>query len=72
MQVLKKLCSGKTKAVTTAVAIIGINKIIFWKQFYAQIPNMQQIYFAGGESLIIEEHYEILEECIPPKICKRS
>ena len=37
---------------------------IFWKQFYEQIPNMQQIYFAGGESLIIEEHYEILEECI--------
>jgi len=36
----------------------------FWKQFYQQIPNMQQIYFAGGESLIIEEHYEILEECI--------
>ena len=29
MQVLKKLCSGKTKAVTTAVAIIGINKILF-------------------------------------------
>jgi hypothetical protein len=37
---------------------------IFWKQFYEQIPNMQQIYFAGGESLIIEEHYRILEECI--------
>ena len=37
---------------------------IFWQQFYDQIPNMQQIYFAGGESLIIEEHYEILEECI--------
>lgn len=36
----------------------------FWQQFYEQIPNMQQIYFAGGESLIIEEHYEILEECI--------
>jgi sulfatase maturation enzyme AslB (radical SAM superfamily) len=25
---------------------------------------MKQIYFAGGESLIIEEHYEILEEVI--------
>ena len=37
---------------------------VFWKQFYEQIPNMQQIYFAGGESLIIDEHYEILEECI--------
>ena len=40
------------------------NNPIFWKQFYEQIPNMQQLYFAGGESLIIEEHYEILEECI--------
>jgi len=40
------------------------NNPIFWEQFYEQIPNMQQIYFAGGESLIIEEHYEILEECI--------
>ena len=36
----------------------------FWDQFYAEIPNMQQIYFAGGESLIIEEHYDILEKCI--------
>jgi hypothetical protein len=36
----------------------------FWKQFYEQMPNMQQIYFAGGESLIIEEHYEILEHAI--------
>ena len=40
------------------------NNPVFWKQFYEQIPNMQQLYFAGGESLIIEEHYEILEECI--------
>jgi len=36
----------------------------FWQQFYEQIPNMKQLYFAGGESLIIEEHYDILEECI--------
>ena len=40
------------------------NNPIFWDQFYEQIPNMQQIYFAGGESLIIEEHYDILEQCI--------
>ena len=37
---------------------------VFWEQFYKQIPNMQQIYFAGGESLIIDEHYDILSECI--------
>ncbi len=36
----------------------------FWKQFYDQMANMQQIYFAGGESLIIGEHYEILEHAI--------
>ena len=23
-----------------------------------------QLYFAGGEALIIDEHYELLEECI--------
>ena len=40
------------------------NNPVFWEQFYEQIPNMQQLYFAGGEALIIEEHYEILEECI--------
>ena len=29
-----------------------------------QMKHMKQIYFAGGESLIIQEHYEILEEAI--------
>ena len=26
---------------------------------------MYQLYFAGGESLIIDEHYDLLEECTP-------
>lgn len=34
----------------------------FWDQLYDQIPNMKQLYFAGGEALIIEEHYQLLEE----------
>jgi hypothetical protein len=42
----------------------------FWEQFYEQMPSMQQVYFAGGESLIIEEHYEILEEAIRQGIAK--
>jgi hypothetical protein len=37
---------------------------VFWEQFYEQIPNMQQLYFAGGEALIIDEHYDILRQCI--------
>lgn len=40
------------------------NNPVFWEQFYDQIPHMQQLYFAGGEALIIDEHYEILEEVI--------
>jgi len=37
---------------------------VFWQQFYDQMKHMKQIYFAGGESLIIDEHYKILEEAI--------
>lgn len=36
----------------------------FWNELFEQIPNMYQLYFAGGESLIIDEHYDLLEECI--------
>jgi hypothetical protein len=36
----------------------------FWKDLFDQIPNMYQLYFAGGESLIIDEHYDLLEACI--------
>lgn len=36
----------------------------FWKELYEQVPNLYQLYFAGGESLIIKEHYDLLEECI--------
>jgi len=36
----------------------------FWDQLYDQIPHMKQLYFAGGESTIIEEHYTLLEEVV--------
>jgi hypothetical protein len=37
---------------------------VFWEQFYAQIPYIRQLYFAGGESTVIEEHYTILSKVI--------
>jgi len=40
------------------------NNPVFWEQLYEQIPHMRQLYFAGGEPLIIEEHYELLERVI--------
>jgi len=36
----------------------------FWKEIYEQIPNIKQIYFAGGEPLMIKEHRRFLEEII--------
>jgi len=36
----------------------------FWQQLYDQIPHIKQLYFAGGEPTIIEEHYTLLQHCI--------
>lgn len=41
-----------------------MNNPRFWNQLYDQIPHMKQLYFAGGESTIIDEHYELLEEVV--------
>ncbi len=36
----------------------------FWNEIYEQIPNIKQIYFAGGEPLMIKEHKTFLQEII--------
>jgi organic radical activating enzyme len=36
----------------------------FWEEMYAQIPNLKQVYFAGGEPLMIKEHKAFIEEII--------
>lgn len=36
----------------------------FWKEMYAQIPNLKQVYFAGGEPLMIREHKKFIQEII--------
>lgn len=41
-----------------------VNNTQFYEKLYKQLPNIHQLYFAGGESTIIEAHYEILEETI--------
>jgi hypothetical protein len=37
---------------------------VFWEEVYDQIPNIKQLYFAGGEPLLIKEHRRFLEEII--------
>ena len=36
----------------------------FWNDIFDQIPNVRQLYFAGGEPLMIKEHKLYLEEII--------
>jgi organic radical activating enzyme len=35
-----------------------------WNQLEQQIDHIEQVYFAGGEPLIMEEHYNLLNELI--------
>lgn len=36
----------------------------FWDELYGQLKDLKQLYWAGGEALIMEEHYTLLEEII--------
>jgi len=36
----------------------------FWNEFWTQIPTLKQLYWAGGESLIMDEHYMVLKKII--------
>jgi organic radical activating enzyme len=46
------------------IAIAGRHKDDMWEQMQEHIPHLEQIYFAGGEPLIMEEHYRILRELV--------
>jgi organic radical activating enzyme len=38
-----------------------------WEQLLTHIDYVEQIYFAGGEPLLMEEHYRILDELVQRK-----
>jgi sulfatase maturation enzyme AslB (radical SAM superfamily) len=42
--------------------IAGRDKNDMWQQLLPHIDYVEQIYFAGGEPLMMEEHYNILDE----------
>jgi hypothetical protein len=35
-----------------------------WEEIFQQIPNIRQLYFAGGEPLMIKEHKKFLKEIV--------
>ena len=45
-----------------ALNIAGRTKDDMWEQLMPHIDYVEQIYFAGGEPLMMEEHYRILDE----------
>jgi MoaA/NifB/PqqE/SkfB family radical SAM enzyme len=43
----------------------------FWKDIDTHLQNIEKLEFFGGEPLMIERHYEILERCVELGIAKK-
>ena len=52
------------KPLRPRVQFAGKHKEDAWEQMQEHIPHLEQIYFAGGEPLIMEEHNRILKKLI--------
>jgi hypothetical protein len=59
-----KLAGPKWKEQNTRINFAGKTEDDIWEQLEPQIDNLEQVYFAGGEPLIMEEHYRLLNELI--------
>lgn len=46
----------------TVLNIAGRSKTDMWEQLRPHLEHVEQIYFAGGEPLLMDEHYNILDE----------
>jgi sulfatase maturation enzyme AslB (radical SAM superfamily) len=46
------------------IMFAGRTETDMWKQLEPHIPYLEQVYFAGGEPLIMEEHYRVLKELV--------
>jgi MoaA/NifB/PqqE/SkfB family radical SAM enzyme len=57
-----KLAGGDWKDRNQALNYAGRTETDMWEQLIPHLDYVEQIYFAGGEPLMMEEHYNILEE----------
>jgi len=46
------------------------NSESFWEQIENNIQNIEHVYMAGGEPMMIERHYEFLQKCIDSDAAK--
>jgi len=47
-----------------SVEYAGQHESDIWEQMQPHIPHLEQVYFAGGEPLIMKDHYLLLEKLI--------
>ena len=59
-----KLAGGDWKDRNTVLNYAGRTETDMWEQLLPHIDYVEQIYFAGGEPLLMEEHYRILDELV--------
>ena len=57
-----KLAGGRWAEQNVAMNYAGRTETDMWKQLIPHLDYVEQIYFAGGEPLMMEEHYNILDE----------
>ena len=62
-----KLAGGDWKERNTVLNYAGRTETDMWAQLEPHLDYVEQIYFAGGEPLLMEEHYNILEELVKRK-----
>lgn len=62
-----KLAGGDWKQKNTVLNYAGRTETDMWEQLEPHLDYVEQIYFAGGEPLLMEEHYNILEELVKRK-----
>ena len=59
-----KLAGPEWKEQNTVLNYAGRTETDMWTQLEPHLDYVEQIYFAGGEPLLMEEHYRILEELV--------
>jgi organic radical activating enzyme len=62
-----KLAGGDWKERNTVLNYAGRTETDMWTQLEPHLDYVEQIYFAGGEPLLMEEHYRILDELVRRK-----
>jgi radical SAM protein with 4Fe4S-binding SPASM domain len=59
-----KLIGGDWAKKNKVLNYAGRTETDMWEQLLPHLDYVEQIYFAGGEPLLMEEHYNILEELV--------